>query len=48
MFFIDALIDRLLVGPIDKLARRVPSWACAVLFVAAPVAAIFALIWLAT
>lgn len=48
MFFIDALIDRLVVGPLDRLARRLPLWACAALFVAAPVAAIFALIWLAT
>jgi hypothetical protein len=47
MFFIDAIIDRLVVGPLDKLARRLPLWACAALFVAAPVAAIFALIWLA-
>jgi hypothetical protein len=48
MLFIDAIIHRLVVDPIDKLARRLPLWACAALFVAAPVAAIFALIWLAT
>jgi hypothetical protein len=46
MFFI--IIDRLVVGPIDKLARRLPLWICAALFVAAPLAAIAALIWLAT
>jgi hypothetical protein len=46
MFFI--IIDRLVVGPIDSLARRLPLWICAALFVAAPVAAVAALIWLAT
>jgi hypothetical protein len=47
MLFIDAIVDWLATGPIDKLARRLPLWICAALFVAAPVTAIFALIWLA-
>jgi len=47
MLFLDGIMDRLVVGPIDKWARRLPLWLIAALFVAAPVAAIAALIWLA-